>query len=71
MKRKDTMSLKEFRELTKDMPDRTVILIVASTGYTEQAALAVHSYPFCTSLDDQDVLLLEQDITDCVHFVDN
>lgn len=71
MKRGDTMSLGEFRKLTKDLPDRTAILIVASTGYTEQAALAIHSYPFCTSLDNQDVLLLEQDVTDCVHFVDN
>jgi len=70
MKRKDTMSLGEFRELTKNMPDSAVIMVTASMGYTYQAALAVHNYPFATSLDEQDVILLEPDITDSVRFVD-
>lgn len=70
MKRKDTMSLGEFRELTKDMPDSAVIMVTASTGYTDQVALAVHNYPFETSLDKQDVILLEPDITNSVCFAD-
>lgn len=43
MKRGDTMSLGEFRELTKDLQDDAVIMIVSEQMYNE--ALAVHSYP--------------------------
>lgn len=70
MKRSDTMSLGEFRELTKDMPDDAIIMISSEQMYQE--ALAVHSYPFCTSLDDQGsgIILLESDISDSVHFED-
>jgi len=70
MKRGDTMSLGEFRELTKDMPDNAIIMIVSEQMYHE--ALAVHSYPFCTSLDEQGagVMLLEADISESVHFTD-
>lgn len=70
MKRCDTMSLGEFRELTKGMPDDAVILIVSERMQHE--ALAVSSYPLRTSLDDQGsgVILLEGDIGESVHFTD-
>lgn len=70
MKRSDTMSLGEFRELTKDMSDDAVIMIVSEKAYHE--ALAVQLYPLCTSLDDQGsgVILLEADTSDSVHFTD-
>lgn len=70
MKRGDTMSLGEFRELTKDLPDHTAILLVQPTGYTEQEAISVHSYAFCTSLDKQDMFLLDCDDSNSVSFVD-
>lgn len=70
MKRKDTISLGEFRELTKDLPDETAILLVNPTGYETQAACPLHSYPFCTTLDNQGVFLLESDISDYVSFQD-
>lgn len=70
MKRGDTMSLGKFRELTKDMPDDAIIMIVSDQMYHE--ALAVHSYPFRTSLDDRGsgIMLLEADISESVHFTD-
>lgn len=70
MKRSDTMSLGEFRKMTENLPDDAIIMIVSERLNHE--ALAVHSYPFCTSLDDQGsgVVLLEGDINDSVHFVD-
>lgn len=70
MKRKDTMSLGEFRELTKDMPDHTALLLVQPTGFEEQAAVALQSYPFCTSLDSQDVFLFQPDVSESARFVD-
>lgn len=70
MKRGDTMSLGEFRELTKDTPDNAIIMIVSEQRHNH--ALAVHSYPFCTSLDDQGagIILLEADISESVPFAD-
>ena len=70
MKRSDTMSLGEFRELTKEMPDEVVIMIVSELMNDE--ALAVHPYPFGTSLDDQGagIVLLEGDTRESVHFTD-
>lgn len=70
MKFKDTMSLGELRKLTKDMPDEAVIMIVSEQMNDE--ALAVHLYPFCTSLDSQGpgVFLLQADTSDSVHFAD-
>lgn len=70
MKFKDTMSLGELRKLTRDMPDEAVIMIVSEQMNDE--ALAVHPYPFCTSLDSQGpgVFLLQADTSDSVHFAD-
>lgn len=70
MKRGDTMSLGEFREITKDLPDDAIIMIVSEAMQYE--ALAVHQYPFCTSLDDQGsgIILLEADTGDSVRFED-
>lgn len=70
MKFKDTMSLGELRKLTKDMPDEAVIMIVSEQMNDE--VLAMHPYPFCTSLDSQGpgVFLLQADISDSVHFAD-
>lgn len=68
MKRNDTMSLGELRELIKDMPDDAVVMVVSEIVHDE--ALAVHSYPFTSSLDDQGVLLLEVDTTESVKFTD-
>lgn len=48
MKRSKTMSLGEFRELTKDMTDDAVILVVAPDG---DSALSVQPHAFETSLD--------------------
>ena len=68
MKRKDTMSLGEFRELTKNLPDNAVIMIVSEQDREE--ALAVQAYPFSTSLDEQSVFLLEANIYESVHFTE-
>lgn len=70
MKRSDTMSLGEFRELTKDMPDNAIIMIVSEMMPDE--AVAVRLYPVCTSLDDQGagIVLLEGDISESVRFTD-
>lgn len=70
MKRGDTMSLGEFRELTKDRPDNAIIMIASEQ--MNNHALAVHLYPVCTSLDDQGagIILLEADISDSVPFAD-
>ena len=70
MKRGDTMSLGEFRELTKNLPDDAVIMIVSEQMNDE--ALTVHPHPFCTSLDSQGpgVFLLQADTSDSVHFAD-
>lgn len=68
MKRSDTLTLGELRELTKDMDDRTAIMIVAESAQNE--ALAVKLYPFETSLDRQGVLLLRPDVSDSITFSD-
>ena len=69
MKRSDTISLGEFRKMTKDMPDDTAIMIVAEGPYSNEA-LAVEFYPFETSLDRQGVILLRPDTSDSVSFTD-
>ena len=69
MKRSACMTLGEFREVTKDMPDRTILMVVSHQGDGNNA-LALQPYPFCTSLDYQDVYLMEADISDCVRFED-
>lgn len=66
MKRKDTLSLGELRELTKDLPDDTAILI----NMGQDTAVAVHIYPVETSLDSQGVFLLDFDPYNSVTFVD-
>lgn len=63
----DTMSLGKFRELTKDLPDETALLIVAPGG---REALAITTYDFETSLDSQGVFLLDQLVGESVHFTD-
>lgn len=68
MKRKDCMTLGEFRELTKDMPDDTALLVVSEREHNK--ALALRPYLFCTSLDEQGVYLLEADISESVKFTD-
>jgi hypothetical protein len=69
MKRSACMSLGEFREATKDMPDHTCLMVVSSTGY-EDCALALQPYPFCTTLDQQDVYLFQLDPSESVTFSD-
>ena len=64
MKRDKTLTLGQFKELTKDLPDNTAIMVV-SGGDT---ALALGIYPFETSLDEQRVLLLDMSVTDHVTF---
>lgn len=66
MKRKDTLSLGELRELTKDLPDDTAILI----NMRRDTAVAVHTYPIETSLDSQGVFLLDLDPYNSVTFTD-
>ena len=68
MKRGDTLTLGELRELTKDMDDRVAIMVVAESAQNE--ALAVQLYPFETSLDRQGVLLLRADVSKSVTFSD-
>ena len=68
MQRSDTMTVDELRELIKDMDDKTAVLIVAENAHNE--ALAVHTYPFETSLDRQCVLLLRSDVSNSVAFSD-
>ena len=48
--------------------DKTAVLIVAENAHNE--ALAVHTYPFETSLDKQGVLLLRSDTSNSVTFGD-
>lgn len=67
MKRSKTMSLGEFRELTKDMTDDAVILVVAPEG---DSALAVQPYSFETSLDRQNTILLDIDYSESVRFAE-
>ena len=69
MKRSACMSLGEFREATKDMPDHTCLMVISNTGY-EDCTLALQPYPFCTSLDHQDVYLFQIDLSDSVTFSD-
>lgn len=54
MNRKDTLSLGELRELIKDLPDDTAILI----SMERDTAVAVNIYPFETSLDSQGVFFI-------------
>ena len=64
MKRDKTLTLGQFKELTKDLPDNTAIMVV-SGGDT---ALALGVYPFETSLDGQRVFLLDMSPYDYVRF---
>lgn len=64
MKRDKTLSLGEFKQLTKDLPDDTAIM-VAMNNY----ALAVSVYVFETTLDKQGVFLLDVGTKDSVRFV--
>lgn len=66
MNRNNTLSLGELRELTKDLPDDTAILI--SMG--RDTAVAINTYPFETSLDSQGVFLLDLNPYDSVSFTD-
>lgn len=68
MQRSETMTLGELRELTKDMDDRTSVLVVLDSARNE--ALAVHLYPYETSLDKCGVLLLRPNIACSVTFSD-
>lgn len=68
MKRSECMTLGEFRELTKDMPDRTCLMVTSHMVNDE--ALALIQHPFCTSLDYQDVFLFDARTDDSVHFED-
>ena len=63
MKRDKTLSLGEFKQLTKDLPDDTAIM-VAMNNY----ALAVSVYVFETTLDKQGVFLLDVSTKDSVRF---
>lgn len=67
MKRTQTISLGEFRELTKDMTDDAAILVVAPEG---DAALAVQPHSFETSLDRQNAILLDIDYSESVRFAE-
>lgn len=69
MKRSACMTLGELREATKDMPDRTCLMVVGSIGY-EDCALPLQPYPFCTTLDQQDIYLLQFDPSESVTFLD-
>ena len=68
MRRVDTMSIKELRELIEDMPDDGVVM--CSSPSMDNHALSVHLYPVETTLDSQDVLLLELGYSDSVRFSD-
>lgn len=68
MKRSETMTVGELRELIKDMDDRTAVMVVGECAHNQ--ALAVHPYPFETSLDSQGVLLLRSDVSNSVTFTD-
>ncbi len=68
MTRRDTLTLGEFRELTKDMDDQVAILIVSELAHNE--ALAVDTYAFETSLDRQGVFLLQPKTSESVKFTD-
>lgn len=66
MKRDKTLSLGEFRQLTKDLSDNTAIMLVDKNN----SALALKVYPFETSLDRQGVFLLDINIYESVRFKD-
>jgi hypothetical protein len=68
MKRSDTISLGEFRKMTKDMSDDAVIMIVAENAHNQ--ALVAELYPCETSLDRQGVILLRGDTSDSVSFTE-
>lgn len=69
MKRNATISLGEFREATKDLPDHTCLMVVAHMSDGSEA-LAIKPYPFETTLDRQDVYLMDVDLTESVKFAD-
>ena len=68
MRRSATISLGEFRMMTKDMSDDIIIMVVSDRTFNQ--ALAVEFYPQETSLDRQGVILLRPDTSDSVYFVD-
>lgn len=68
MKRKETLSLGEFRKATENLPDSAVIMIVSEQMNNQ--ALAAHIYPWETTLDHQGVILLEANICESVSFSD-
>lgn len=76
MKRNATMSLGEFREATKDLPDHTCLMVVAHMNDGGDStidggeALAIKPYPFETTLDRQDVYLIDVDLTESIKFDD-
>ena len=63
MKRDKTLSLGEFRQLTKDLPDDTAIMVAMGKD-----ALAVSMFIFETTLDKQGVFLLDVNTKDSVRF---
>ena len=68
MRRSATISLGEFRMVTKDMSDDTIIMVASDRTFNQ--ALAVQFYPQETSLDRHGVILLQPDTSDSVYFTD-
>lgn len=63
----ESLTLGEFRELTKNLPDDVKIMITSETE-PDGKALPVMVYPFDTSLDCEQIFLLSQNCNESVDF---
>lgn len=63
----ESLTLGEFRELTKNLPDNVKIMITSETEPNSKA-LPVLIYPFETNLDYENVFLLSQNCNESIDF---
>lgn len=60
------LTLGRFRELTKNIPDNTILVITSESDSNK--ALPVIMYPFETSIDNDGFFLLSQDCNESIDF---
>lgn len=60
------LTLGQFRELTKNIPDDTILVITSESDSNK--ALPVIMYPFETSIDNDGFFLLSQDCNESIDF---
>ena len=60
------LTLGQFRELTKNIPDDTILVITSESDSNK--ALPVIMYPFETNIDNDGFFLLSQDCDESIDF---